>query len=750
MYPQGLIVGRENNRTERTTTKTNYLQTSVASLQVVRKPVDVRKEILVRVYISFLCMLLLAVLILGWTAYIQRFEGKRWRSMSDSMHRRYVALPAVRGTIYSEDGQMLSISIPTFDIYFDFNAEGIREKNGKRFREHIDSFCMAMSSYFSDKPASVYKKELKKAYDRKLRYYPLKKKLSFDDYRQFRQFPLVRLGRNKSGVIVEVNSKRLMPFGMLASRTIGLSREYVNSQGAVKKQNVGIEKSYDSLLSGNDGRRLVRFIAGGAAVPVEGTQVEPENGKDIYTTIDLTIQDITEMALLKKMQECEGPYGTAIVMETNTGKIKAIANLGRRNDGSYAEDDNYALRTTEPGSTMKLVTLLAVLDKGSSSIDDVVEIGSAGRAQVGNKMVTDAERAPKAIMTVKECFSHSSNIGMSKLAYKAFAGKPDAFKEYLHRYWLDERIPVDLANVPKPSMAPLNEKGSSEGNLLWMSFGYGIQMSPLHTLMLYNAVANNGTMVKPYLVNSISRDGILARKFQPVVLEQQIAKPAVIRAARQAMEATVTDGTATRVMKGLPFSVAGKTGTAHVSDGAIKYSHNVYQASFVGYFPADKPRFTCIVVIRTRPGAVSHYGGTLAAPVFREIASRLYTLFVDRKSPSDFAANTDSSAFYYAGAADDVQQVYAGLQVELYKDTKNAGWAYVYRGNGNRPELKPVQIPANQMPDLRGMGLKDALWLLESKGIKVLVKGRGKVNRQSLAPGVALANGITVILELSS
>lgn len=668
--------------------------------------------------------------------------------MSDSLHQRFVSLDAERGTIYSEDGQMLSTSIPSFDIYIDFNADGLREKKGKRFIENVDSLAFSLANYFNDKTSSQYKKELQAAFKNNERYYLLKKKLSFEQYKIFREFPLVKLGRNKSGVIVEVNSKRETPFGLLANRTIGLSREFKDANNKAKKQNVGLEKSYDTVLSGHDGLKLVRYIAGGTAIPIEGSQTDPENGKDIYTTIDVNMQDIAETALMRMMLQCEGPYGTAIVMETTTGKIKAIANLGRRPDGSYWEDDNYALRATEPGSTMKLATLLSVLEKGTSKIDDIIEVGGAGKMLVGNKMVTDAEKSPRPSLTVKECFAHSSNVGMSKMAYKAFAQRPEEMKEYLRRFHLDVKSPIDLTNVPKPTMAPLNQKGSAEGNMLWMSFGYGIQVSPLHTLALYNAIANNGKMMKPYLVNSIQRNGLIIRQIQPTVIEENICKPSVVLAAKTAMEGTVIDGTATRVFKGMPFAVAGKTGTAHVSDGSIKYAHGVYQASFVGYFPADKPQFTCIVVIRTKPHAASHYGGTLAAPVFREIATKLYALYVEKKNPSMYAAKKDSDGFFYAGYSNDIKNVYKTMNMNYADSVAQNSWASVYNNN-NQLVMKGATIRKQVMPNVRGMGLKDAVYLLENMGLKVAIRGRGKITTQSVAPGTALAKGITIILELS-
>jgi len=705
------------------------------------------------VYLSFLGITLLSLLVLGRAFYIQRFQGGYWRSMSDSLHRRFVPLTAERGTIYSEDGQMLSISIPTFDIYMDLNADGLKEKKGKRFYENIDSFSISLANYFGDKNRTQYKKDLTKAFEHHDRYYPLKKKLSFEDYKAFREFPLVRLGRNKSGVIVEVNSKRLSPFGLLANRTIGLSREHVASNGQVKKQNVGLERTYDSLLSGHDGQRLVRFIAGGTAIPIEGTQTDPINGKDVYTTIDVNIQDITETALLRMMQECEGPYGTAIVMETRTGKIKAMANLGRRPDGTYWEDDNYALRTTEPGSTIKLATLLSVLESGSSNIDDKVEVGSAGRMRVAPvpKDVVDAERSPRPILTVKECFAHSSNVGMSKLAYKAFGKDPEEYKKYLHHFHLDERSPIDLVNIPKPTVTSFKKDAGGLMNMLWVSFGYGINISPLNTLTLYNAIANDGKMMKPYLVNSVNSNGTLWRQYEPVVMEEKICKPEVVAAAKQAMELVVTEGTARKVLKDMPFAVAGKTGTAHVSDGKIKYEHGVYQATFVGYFPADAPQYTCIVVVRTKPHAASHFGGTLAAPVFKEIATKLYAQYVKKKSVTEYAAVKDSSAFFYAGSTTDMKNIYRSLGIRIDAGNDKEQWSHVFVQDQTTgvPALQAIAVHQKEMPNVKGMGLKDALYMLETMGIKVSVKGKGKVTSQSVSPGTMVIKGVTVLLELS-
>ncbi len=707
---------------------------------------EVRRDILWRVYCCFIGMALLCVCVLSKAFYIQRVQGDHWRSMSDSMHQKIVELDADRGTIYSEDGQMLSTSLPQFDIYMDMQADGLREKNGKIFRENLDSFCSSMAGFFGDRPAAQYRLELQAAYKKKSRYYPLRKKISFEEYKAFRQFPLVKLGRNKSGVIVEESSKRLAPFGLLANRTIGLSREHIASDGKIKKMNVGLEMSYDSLLNGQKGQRLVRFIAGGA-VPVEGFQVESENGKDVFTTLDVNIQDAAENALLKMMVQSEALYGTCILMETQTGKIKAMANLGRRPDGTYWEDDNYALRVTEPGSTIKLVTLLSVLDKGSSRMEDLVEVGSAGRMIVGPRNVNDAERSPKPVLTVKECFAHSSNVGMSKLALKAFSHDPKEFGEYMRRYRMDIPSQIDLSHLPKPRLAPLDKGKGGVMNMLTMSFGYAVQVSPLHTLTLYNAIANNGKMMKPYLVSSIRDNGVVIRQFEPEMLDKSICKESTVKAARESMEAVITEGTGKYAFKGMPFTIAGKTGTAHVADGSIRYSDGVYQASFVGYFPADQPQYSCIVVIRTKPHAAVHYGGTLAGPVFREVATKVYAMYVNRKAPSRYEGQKDSAAYFYAGDATDIRNIYRALNMPYVDSVKDNTWGSVYGGAG-QPVLRANNVRRQLMPNVKGMGLKDALYMLESMGVKVNVKGSGKIVSQSVPAGAALAKNITVTLEL--
>ncbi|TCJ14515.1 PASTA domain-containing protein [Flaviaesturariibacter flavus] len=707
---------------------------------------EIKKDILWRVYLSFIGIVLLSLVVLGRAVYIQRFEGPHWRALADSLHQKYVELDAERGTIYSEDGQMLSTSIPYFDVYIDFGAEGLREKNGKRFKANLDSFAIACTNFFRDstgtpeKTINEYKKELKGAYNQGNRYYLLRKNLSFDQYKTFRTFPLVRLGRNKSGVIVKTNTRRLNPFGLLARRTIGLSR--------ANAQNVGLERTYDSLLKGSTGKQLMRFIAGGAYVPVEGYEIDPENGKDVITTIDVNIQDIAENALMRTLTESGAQHGTCIVMETKTGKIKAIANLGRRPDGRYDEDLNYALHTTEPGSTIKLATLLSVLESGSSRPNDRVDVGTSGSQFVGVRVINDAERQPAPVLTVTEAFAHSSNVGMAKLALKAFGDNPDKFKNYLHRFRLDKKAGIGLVGEEAPLLPKWRKNKEGLHAMLTMSFGYAIEVSPLQTLMLYNAVANGGKLMRPYLVSAIRQNGADVKTIEPEVLDPQIVKPEVIAAARNAMEQVCTIGTAKDVFKDSPFPVGGKTGTAHVAEGPRGYGEGVYQASFAGYFPADAPEYTCIVVVKTQAHAVKHFGGQLAAPVFKEVAGKLYAMNVQGRRGTKMLLPADSARYNYAGYAPGMKEVLAAVGLRVRDSAKLDDWARL-DASYNGMTAKPVTVAQRQIPDVRNMTMRDALYVLENLNVKVAARGRGKVVLQDLAPGTPITRNQTINLLLN-
>jgi len=698
---------------------------------------EVKKDILWRVYLSFLGLIVFGVLILGKALYTQNIEGSYWRSMGDSLHTKIIDLDAERGTIYSEDGSMLSTSLPQFNIYIDFGADGLRQKNGERFYKNLDSLSICLANLFGDKAASEYKKELSLGYQNKDRYYLLRKKVSFEEYKQMRDFPLVRLGKNKSGFIAEVKTKRLNPFGELGFRTIGLYRENAKL--------VGLERSFDSVLRGTSGKRLVRFVAGGVMMPVEGFEVEPENGYDVVTTIDVNIQDIAERALMRRMQENEALEGTCIVMEVATGKIKAIANLGRTPEGTYFETDNYALRTSEPGSTIKLVTLLAALEDKHVTINDI-EI-NGGRWTISGRTVADDHHGPQSV-TIKTAFTQSSNVAMSKLAYQYYTPDPKKYYRHLKNLHLTSKTGIELNEEFSPLVKnPNKAKYWHPQTLVSWGFGYEILLSPLQLLMVYNAVANNGKLMKPYLVNEIRNYGAVVKKNQPEVLNNAIAGEQTIRQLQECLAAVCTEGTAKKQFETALYKAAGKTGTAKVNDGKFKYRDRVYQSAFAGYFPAEKPRYSMIVVIKNKPGAVNYYGGSVAAPVFREIADHLYKYIIEQQAPLQLSPLPDSMMYTFGGFKTEVKQLAQQLQFG-WQDPFSGNWRMAALRN-NQLQVQPYQAASSVIPDVRGMGLKDALYVLETAGMRVQIQGKGKVTQQSITAGTPVSKDQPIILYLN-
>ena len=702
---------------------------------------EVKRDILWRVYLCFLGIVALSLIVLGKVVYIQHAQGAYWKGLSDSLHQKFIELDAERGTIYSADSSMLSTSIPWFNIYIDFGADGLREKNGRRFISNLDSLSICLAGLFGDRSAKAYKKDLQKGYQSNDRYYLLQSNVPFEKYRKLRNFPLVREGRNKSGFIPEVINKRLNPFGLLANRTIGLARS--------NWQNVGLERTYDTLLKGETGRRLVRYIAGGTYIPVEGYEIESVNGKDIVTTLDVNIQDIAENALLRELQANEAEHGTCIVMEVATGKIKAIANLGLQSDGTYWEDMNYAIRATEPGSTFKLATMLSLLEDKKITLDNTIDLGG-GSWKIAGRTVYDAEPHADKTFTVKEAFEISSNVGMAKLAVANYSANPNQFINHLRTLHLDRPTGVDLAGEATPVLITPKSRTWSATALPWMAFGYEVLVTPLHTLTLYNAVANNGRMVKPYLVSAIQESGQTLKENQPTTLMEKICSDETLKKLQECLIGVCSDpvGTGTPLFKGSFYKVAGKTGTALVANGSHGYADHIYQSTFVGYFPAEAPKYTCIVVIKNKPFAKVYYGAKVAGPVFKEVADHLMS--ADPTEDANPACTRDSSRFYYAGSTHSMKLVAQTLGVNYIDSAGINKWSGLYAATGgSEPVMNKHLVSRQAIPDVKGMGLKDALYLLESMDLRVEVKGSGKVRSQNPGPGSALQKKETVIIQLN-
>jgi len=718
---------------------------------------DVKKDILWRVYLSFLGIVILGLIVIGKAFYIQQVQGDFWTKMDNNLHLKYLPVEAERGTIYSEDGNMLSTSVPVFDVYVDFAAEGLREKDGSRFRDNIDTLSICLSNLFNDKTAQEYQKEMKLAYKNKDRYYLLKKKISFVEYQQLRDFPLVKLGKNKSGFIVVSKDKRINPYVLLANRTIGLSRD--------NAANVGLEQRYDSLLKGKTGEQLVRYMAG-AYMPVDGGEVDPENGKDVISTLDTYIQDVTETALMRMMVGNNSMHGTAIVMETATGKIKAIANLGQMQsspgvalkdkDGNsmYTEDLNYGIgKATEPGSIFKLATLMSLMDDKYVTMNSVVDC-EGGKKNFYGLTIKDSHLGTGEL-TVKDAFARSSNVAFAKLADQYYHSQPSKFIDHLHKYRLDTLTGIDLtAASGKPTIKKPTNRSWANTTIPYMAHGYEELVTPLHLLMLYNAVANNGKMMKPYLVSSIKQYGVEVKSIKPQVLVEKICSDETLAQLKECLLAVVEEehGTA-RIIKDSAYRIAGKTGTAvtALDNRGYNKGNKIYQASFIGYFPAEQPKYTMAVVIQNSKESKKIYGADVSGVVFKEISDRIYGSYLSTRKY--IAVNKpDSNLYNYFGMKNELSSIFTSLNLP-YSDSGNSGYWRSLQIKNNSRILNTAPVSSSTAgsvtPNVVGMGLKDAVYLLENKGMKVTITGRGRVMNQSLAAGTAFNKNQNIALILN-
>jgi cell division protein FtsI (penicillin-binding protein 3) len=683
-------------------------------------------------------MVLFAVVILARVFILQNVDGNYWRGMADSLHTSYVSLGAERGTIYSEEGRMLSTSIPYFDLRIDFAADGLRDKNGKVFKDNVDSLSGYLSRMFGDRTPGEYKQLLREGYKSKDRYFLLKRDVPFNQFQQVRRFPMFRLGANKGGLIAETKNKRINPFKLLANRTIGLSRE--------NAQNVGLERTYDEYLKGVTGKRLMRRIAGGTFVPVEGYDIEPENGRDVNTTLDVNMQDIVESALMNMMVQNEAEHGTCILMEVKTGKIKAIANLGRQPDGSYWEDMNYALQVAEPGSTFKLATVISVLEDRYATMNNMVDL-NYGRWQVGRRTVYDSEPHHRTNVTIKQAFELSSNVGMAKLAYQYYYKKPNDFVARLKKLKLDQKTGIDLVGEGTPIIKTTASRTWSATSLPWMAFGYEVLVSPLQTCMLYNAVANNGRMMKPYLVNTVMEYGQVVKQFEPEVVLDSICSQSTLRQVKKMLEGVVLEGTAKKLWTPY-YSFAAKTGTALVANGKRGYADKIYQSSFAGYFPANDPQYTCVVVIKNKAHAARFYGASVAGPVFREVADKLYAIAVEKQKPLQSTMQVDTLLALKNGKGSELKEILNTLHLPWKGAVSSTNWVSA-DVDDRKIALRPIAQAKGAVPDVTGMGLKDALYLLENAGLRVEIRGSGKVANQSIPGGTKIGKDQKIIIELS-
>lgn len=692
-----------------------------------------KQDILWRVYLVFAGFIVFAIAILFRVGHLQFTEGAYWKQKAMDYTLKYQNIDPMRGNIYAADGSLLATSLPRYDVYLDVCAS-----KKAVFDESVDSLAFCLSNLFKDRSKSAYKRMLVQARKDKDRYFLLKRNVSFNDQKKLKQMPLLRLGKNKGGLLLTQLSRREKPFKILAARSIGFKSENE------KVTPVGIEGAFDAALKGSTGKRLMQRISGNVWKPVNNdNEIEPMDGKDVITTIDVNLQDVAESALMKILQQNEAEGGCAILMEVKTGEIKAIANL-RRNpeDGLYDERFNYAIgQSTEPGSTFKLASLMAGFEDGYIEPEQTVDAQGGIIYWIPGKPMRDAHEGT-GVVTVKKAFSVSSNVAVSKLINKYYAKDPQAFVNRLEKMHLTADLGIQIPGAADAMIRSTTDKHWTRYSLPYLSIGYESRLTPMHLLTFYNAVANNGKMVAPVMVKEIRSKGLVIKSFGTRVIADSICSASTIRKAHEILEEVVLHGTASHIRNN-QYSIAGKTGTAQIAQGndGYKGENGVrYQASFCGYFPADKPEYSCVVVVYA-PSKSAYYGGSIACPVFKEIADKVYALNV--KMHEELKRVPDS---VYAG--DPLLKPGRGApasvivkQLKLNLPTQNTGWISA--------SAQPLTPAENKIPNVLGMGLRDAMYLLESQGLQVKPVGRGKVIKQSMSPGSEIVKGGQIIIELS-
>jgi cell division protein FtsI (penicillin-binding protein 3) len=663
------------------------------------------KHISYRIYLVAVFIFLMAIAIVVKLTNIQWVEGDYYRKLAKQRTVRNFVIPANKGNIYSADGSLLATSIPNYEIRFDAKAP-----KTETFEKHVKALSDSLATVL-DRPGGYYEKELRKARANKNRYYLIARNLSYTEYVKIKGFPLFNLGAFKGGIIVEQETVRKHPIGKIAERTIGYDRIDPATGVEVGK---GIEWAFKSYLNGKDGKILKQKIAKGQWKPIRDVnEVDPIDGYDVISTIDVFIQDIAHHALLKQLEDYEADHGCVVVMETETGHVKAISNLGRAEDGSYYETTNYAIAEShEPGSTFKLVDLMAILEDKVADTSTVYD-SHGGEIKYYGRAVRDSHKGGYGKVTLARGFELSSNTVMVQAVYENYKNNPAKFVNHINALGLNKTLGLHFKGEGRPYIPQPGDKHWSGTTLPWMAFGYNVSVTPMQTLTLYNAVANNGVMVKPQFVSEIKEWNKTIKKFDTEVINPRVCSPETLKKVKAVLANVVKKGTGSKLYS-KDFSMSGKTGTAMVNYGNAGREGMYYASSFAGFFPADHPKYSCIVVVH-KPNTArnNYYGADVAGPVFKRIAQKIFT-----DAPS----------------TNKIKKLDSKIQKQESSYDK-----YIVEAN------KKI----NQIPDLKGMPGMDAIALLENLGLRVKVNGVGKVKKQSLQAGQNISKNTTIVLELS-
>lgn len=700
------------------------------------------KQLRARANMVYLTVVLFALAIAVKLFTIQLVEGDKWRAKAEQVATMYRTVQPDRGHIYSEDGRMLATSVPEYEVRMDMVPDGL---TNELFNASLDSLSTELALLFGDRTADEYKRDLSDARHRKERYHLIKRKADHAQVQLLRTFPIFRLGRYQGGLVTDKRTVRVRPFGRLAARSVG----YVLRDSSALA--IGLEGGYNKWLMGTMGRRLERRLTGGVWMPVDdGEGIDPVPGSDIHTTIDMNLQDVADAALELQLRKHGAQYGCVIVMEVATGYIKAVSNLTRAGDSSYVESLNYAVgQATEPGSTFKLASLMVGLEDGVIKPTDTVDT-KHGQVRFYDRIMRDSHEGGYGRITVQRAFEQSSNTGISVAVHRAYEKEPRKFVEGLKKLGVHLPTGVMIPGEAQPTLRGPGEKGWSGVSLPWMSIGYEVAVTPLQTLTFYNAIANNGRLMQPQFVNRISRNGRTVQEVEPKVLNEHICSQRTLDIVHGMLQGVVDSGTAVN-LRGAHFSIAGKTGTAQIArNGSYKTEGLSYQASFVGYFPADAPKYSCIVVVNG-PTMSGIYGNVVAGPVFTSIAEKIYSNRLELQHDVQLAAvEGPRTPVSMSGHSGDLRIALEGLKVPMVVDGEGE-WVTTQAGDST-VTLKTRGIPSDgvdRVPNVLGMGLKDALYILENRGLRVRVQGNGMVKRQSLSPGSRAFQGSTIVIELT-
>jgi cell division protein FtsI (penicillin-binding protein 3) len=684
--------------------------------------------------VAFLFAILFSIAIVVKTGHIQFAEGEQWEAMGERISFDYKRVKATRGNIYSDNGSLLATSLPFYKVAFDATLP-----SNEVFKKGVDSLALNLSKFFGDKTKTQYKQMLLDARAAGKQYVVLnRKRIDYQDKKKMMTWPIFREGRFRGGSIFEKVDIRYRPFSNLSGRTIG----YVNEND----KGVGLEYSFNKELGGQDGYAYYQKIAGDVWKPIfDANNVKAVNGLDVETTIDINLQDVAETALFKAMKQHNAADGLIAVMEVKTGAIKAISNLSADGNGNFREKYNFAAaQLFEPGSTFKLVTMIALLEDSPVDLNDSIETGK-GEFTFYNKTVRDDKEGGLGTISVQQAFELSSNVAMARLVDRHFGLRPEKFVDYIDQLRLSKPLGLQLVGEPTPKLKRPGQKGWSGISLPWMAYGYGFEITPLHTLALYNAVANGGTMIKPVFVKAVKRADEEEESYSTEVLNRKICSYGTLKKLRLLLEGVVENGTAKNI-KGAHYRIAGKTGTAQILENG-RYTRK-YITSFVGYFPAHDPKYSAIVLIKN-PRGWYQYGSSVAAPVFKEVADNIYARDINLHHAMDGKKYTVQSSLpvIRAGNQHELTMLCNELGISNHSQTEEE-WVRSSTSGGGGVKWKKAVNGKDIVPEVVGMTFRDALYLLENSGLRVSYEGKGRVIKQSLTPGARVQRGSTIFIRL--